>query len=898
MKAIINNVFGKGIAFLAFLLFVNQGLAQPSNDDPCNAIPLTVGTSCSYSTYTNANATATSGVTAPGCASYSGGDVWFTVTVPAGGQVTIDFIQGVMTDGGAAAYSGNNCNSLNLLSCNDDGSTNGLMPLLTVTGQTPGSTLYIRVWEYGNNNNGTFGICATEPAGPPANDDCTGATPLTVNPDDNCGTTTAGTIESATASSQASGCSGTADDDVWFSFTATSTTQYIDLLNVSGSTTDLYHSVYSGTCGSIGSPISCSDPNSSTVSGLTVGNTYYVRVYSWTSTTGQTTDFDICIGTPPPPPPNDDCTGAISLPVNPDDNCGSTTAGTIGGATQSSQTNDCGGTADDDVWFSFTATSTTQYIDLLNVSGSTTDLYHSVYDINNCNSIGSALVCSDPNSSTVSGLTIGNTYYVRVFSWTSTAGQVTDFDICIGTPPPPPPNDDCTGAEPVTMSTTTCNYTSGTIGGATQSSQTNDCGGTADDDVWYSFVATSNTAIVSLTNVSGSTTDLYHSVYSGTCNSIGTAISCSDPNSSSITGLTIGNTYYVRVYSWTSTAGQTTDFDICIMETGACGTPATQDYCMAPALLTPGAGSFSANTSGTYTDDEPANLSSLFCGSIENNSWYEFVATSSTATFDFVSVTGCTSGIQAEVYDVTQDVNGCCTGFTSMSNCWNPSTATSGTVTATGLTVGQTYVLMVDGYGGDVCDFTVSNWTAYGILPVTLVDFVGMTLPDANQLSWVTKTETDNDHFNVLRSYNGMDFEKIGEIGGAGTTVAEHQYQFSDREIRHGKVYYKLEQVDYNGQAAVTETIVLNREVTGNGVVDIWPNPATEKLMVEINGEHHISGKLEVLDARGVVVKVINIDIEHSQLLEIDLLDLENGVYMLRYQDQTGLVQMNKFIKS
>ncbi|WP_035653845.1 T9SS sorting signal type C domain-containing protein [Flavobacterium saliperosum] len=272
---------------------------------------------------------------------------------------------------------------------------------------------------------------------PPANDNCTGAIVLTVNPDLNCGSTTSGTIALAT-SSGANTCGGNADDDVWYRFVATATAHSIDLLNVSGSTTDLYHAVYSGAsgCGSLGTPLICSDPNNSVISGLTIGTTYYVRIYSWTSTTGQNSTFDICIGTPPPPPANDNCTTATAVTANPDLSCTTTTPGSIFWAT-SSGVNGCSGTADDDVWYSFVALSNSHNIQLLNVAGSTTDLYHAVYSAApGCGSLGTALLCSDPNSSSITGLTIGNTYYIQVYSYTSTAGQTTTFDLCITTNTP------------------------------------------------------------------------------------------------------------------------------------------------------------------------------------------------------------------------------------------------------------------------------------------------------------------------------------------------------------------------------------------------------------------------------------------------------------------------------
>lgn len=160
------NFFRKKIvSLLIATCLTTTAFAQPANDDPCSAIPLAIAPTCSYSTYTTASATATTGVPDPGCASYQGGDVWFSVVVPCTGVINIDTRQGIITDGGMAIYSGD-CAGLTLIDCDDDGSSNGLMPSITASNLTAGSTIFIRVWEYGNNNPGSFDICVSEP--PPA----------------------------------------------------------------------------------------------------------------------------------------------------------------------------------------------------------------------------------------------------------------------------------------------------------------------------------------------------------------------------------------------------------------------------------------------------------------------------------------------------------------------------------------------------------------------------------------------------------------------------------------------------------------------------------------------------------------------------------------------------------
>ena len=250
--------------------------------------------------------------------------------------------------------------------------TSTMTTAASFTGLTPATDydFYVRS-DCGGSFSAWVLVSYSTPATPPANDDCANAIELTVNADETCTTTTPGTIVAATASGEdEASCSGTEDDDVWYSFVATAVSHNIDLLNVANGTTDLYHSVWSGSCGAL-TNLSCSDPNSSTVNGLTIGNTYLLRVYSWTATPGQTSTFDVCIGTPPPPPPapaNDECDNVVGLTVNLDYNNGIVTAGTTVGATASAQADDVSGTPNTDVWFSFVAIYDAHRVELLNVA--------------------------------------------------------------------------------------------------------------------------------------------------------------------------------------------------------------------------------------------------------------------------------------------------------------------------------------------------------------------------------------------------------------------------------------------------------------------------------------------------------------------------------------------------
>lgn len=130
-----------------------------------------------------------------------------------------------------------------------------------------------------------------------SNDNCANAINISIA-GHNCTQTTQGSLISATASPDLLGtCLGTADDDTWFKFTAIETSLNLALQNVLGTTTNLNFAVYSGTCGSLTS-VYCSGANqlSGQLNNLTVGTTYYLRVYS-NAATVQAVTFNICITT-------------------------------------------------------------------------------------------------------------------------------------------------------------------------------------------------------------------------------------------------------------------------------------------------------------------------------------------------------------------------------------------------------------------------------------------------------------------------------------------------------------------------------------------------------------------------------------------------------------------------
>lgn len=208
-------------AFGTFGILTSLALmAQPFNDNPCQAVPLPAGPNCQFQQFNNNNATnLTNGIPNPGCGGYQDNqarDVWFVTQVPPNGRLVIDQSPGTLNNTSMAAYTAASCaGPFTLIACDADGSDNGNMPRLELNGLTPGAPIYIRVWDFyaagflgiggDPSQQGSFNLCVFDPevvvigggggtitydcgSTPPAGNTCASSTPICTF-DGYCGST-------------------------------------------------------------------------------------------------------------------------------------------------------------------------------------------------------------------------------------------------------------------------------------------------------------------------------------------------------------------------------------------------------------------------------------------------------------------------------------------------------------------------------------------------------------------------------------------------------------------------------------------------------------------------------------------------------------------------------------
>jgi hypothetical protein len=378
-------------------------------------VPSAEGTGCGTAQFTlnfSTDATTDSGLDGTCNGTDTGLDQFFTWTATSNGLLWNDAAPGnpgiVVRDA-----AGNEIACAQTFASND----------IVLSGWDIGDDLIIQIYDFGTSVS-DVAFCLEEYtlATPPANDDCVDAIALTVNTDLDCTTVTPGTIDGATDSGEGDNGTGTPNDDVWYSFTATAETHRIELQNVAGNTTDLAHEVLEGTCGGGLTSLNISDPNTSTITGLTIGNDYFLRIFSWGSTSGRDTTFDVCIGTFPPPPSNDDCANAWTIGVLPHNQVGDATAATNNDGFIS----ECGSGMNDGVWYTFSvAESGTVTIALTGITGWDPEI--ALYS----GSCG-AFVCEDSADSGGTGgdetltdvaVTAGTTYYINIGNWSGTTNN-------------------------------------------------------------------------------------------------------------------------------------------------------------------------------------------------------------------------------------------------------------------------------------------------------------------------------------------------------------------------------------------------------------------------------------------------------------------------------------------
>jgi Secretion system C-terminal sorting domain/FG-GAP repeat len=118
----------------------------------------------------------------------------------------------------------------------------------------------------------------------------------------------------------------------------------------------------------------------------------------------------------------------------------------------------------------------------------------------------------------------------------------------------------------------------------------------------------------------------------------------------------------------------------------------------------------------------------------------------------------------------------------------------------------------------------------------------------ASRLTWITTQENNSSHFEVERSADGINFNRLGNVAAAGYSSQSKNYSFNDMAPLAGVNYYRLRMVDKDGRSSYSNIVSINVIIKGNSLISIYPSPFNEKLNITVSNETAAMANIEIFD--------------------------------------------------
>ena len=201
--------------------------------------------------------------------------------------------------------------------------------------------------------------------------------------------------------------------------------------------------------------------------------------------------------------------------------------------------------------------------------------------------------------------------------------------------------------------------------------------------------------------------------------------------------------------------------------------------------------------------------------------------------------------------------------------------------------------------------WAVDNFAIYltDPIPVELTSFAASVNNNNVTLNWATASETNNNGFEVQRSFNGGEYSVVGFVDGHGTTTQPQTYAYTDKNLDVGSYTYRLRQVDFDGTAEFSNTV----EVDVTAPVEFsleqnYPNPFNPSTKIKFSLAADSRVTLKIFDVLGQeVTTLINADLSAGvHDINFNAANLNSGVYFYRIEangvDGTNFTSVKKMI--
>lgn len=168
-------------------------------------------------------------------------------------------------------------------------------------------------------------------------------------------------------------------------------------------------------------------------------------------------------------------------------------------------------------------------------------------------------------------------------------------------------------------------------------------------------------------------------------------------------------------------------------------------------------------------------------------------------------------------------------------------------------------------------------------LPVVLLSFDAWYDNGVSQLEWITSSEINNAYFTIERANESGEYIPIGRIDGHGTTSQPNHYYFTDTDPYTGVNYYRLKQVDYNGQYAYSPVrIVMTTETTSMDILSV--TTVSSQIDIAVVAPEGQTVQAQITDVSGRIVYNSGTVIHHQPTHFVSP-QLTAGIYFIEVSD-------------
>jgi hypothetical protein len=185
----------------------------------------------------------------------------------------------------------------------------------------------------------------------------------------------------------------------------------------------------------------------------------------------------------------------------------------------------------------------------------------------------------------------------------------------------------------------------------------------------------------------------------------------------------------------------------------------------------------------------------------------------------------------------------------------------------------------------------ITTFSPFGVastgspLPIELLSFNAVATGEVVTLDWTTASEKNNDYFVIERTSDAMNYTTVATVPGGGNSDEMHHYSTPDNQPLPGTSYYRLKQVDFDGNYSYSNVVPVNftKDLKEPAFV-IYPNPASDKTNLSFfNVAKGQTMDITIYDISGKVVYTMTTTLDKNESIVTIAVsgNLPAGMYMV-----------------